>query len=145
MVGLKRCGQKCEVRFCSYLNIYRFHSIIEEHIKVSASSLPGFLMRTVALWRSGSETLAGTNEVSFLKIKWGGGSLIQKFLTIRQATKKKSKKEKKDKFANHGVGQKTYYNFDFNVNFLFFISFFYMLQKSWGKGNSMVIHFFICK
>lgn len=88
MVGLKRCGQKCEVRFCSYLNIYRFHSIREEHIKVSASSLPGFLMRTVPLWRSGSETLAGTNEVSFLKIKWGGQS-HPKILDIRQATNKK--------------------------------------------------------
>lgn len=131
MVGSKRCGQKCEVRFCSYLNIYRFHSIIEEHIKVSASSLPGFLMRTVALWRSGSETLAGTNEVyRFWKLS-GGGSLIQIFLTIRQATTtKKSKKEKKDKFANHGVGQKTYCNFDFNVNFLFFISW-----KKLGEGQ----------
>lgn len=70
-------------------------------------------------------------SISFLKIKWGGGSLIQIFLTIRQATTtKKSKKEKKDKFANHGVGQKTYYNFDFNVNFLFFISW-----KKLGEGQ----------
>lgn len=84
-------------------------------------------------------------SISFLKIKWGGGQSHPKILDNQTSNKKKSKKEKKDKFANHGVGQKTYYNFDFNVNFLFFISFFYMLQKSWGKGNSMIIHFFICK
>lgn len=89
MVGSKRCGQKCEVRFCSYLNIYRFHSIIEEHIKVSASSLPGFLMRTVALWRSGSETLAGTNEVLFLKIKWWGGQSHPNILDNQTSNKKK--------------------------------------------------------
>lgn len=34
-------------------------------------------------------------SISFLKIKWGGGSLIQKFLTIRQATKKKKVRKKK--------------------------------------------------
>lgn len=50
-------------------------------------------MRTVALWRSGSETLAGTNEVSFLKIKWGGQS-HPKILDIRQATNKKKVRKK---------------------------------------------------
>lgn len=141
MVGSERCGQKCEVRFCSYLNIYRFHSYQSFGIFTTRVSDA----HCCSLEERIRNPCRHERSISFLKIKWGGGSLIQKFLTIRQATKKKSKKEKKDKFANHGVGQKTYYNFDFNVNFLFFISFFYMLQKSWGKGNSMVIHFFICK
>lgn len=91
MVGSERCGQKCEVRFCSYLNIYRFHSYQSFGIFTTRVSDA----HCCSLEERIRNPCRHERSISFLKIKWGGGQSHPKILDNQTSNKKKKVRKKK--------------------------------------------------